>query len=667
MGSKNRDARQFSAGVLTVLLIVTSLVRDARAQAPPASDDPAQVPVELAPADPAATAAPAPAPAPAEPAPVDPAAAPAQVQVAPAPVDPAAAPAQAPAPATPAPTLPTSREAALEERLRQMEARQEATQRAQNERFEAMMKELQNLRQQVGPTGPPVAGAANGPAPGVATGGGGGSERPDHEPYGVLGRDGGTVNNGSSTGAGTAGEKPEAPEGGGVDGTDGPRVGVNAYSDPTRTGGDTTRGGGQGRGPQGTIGRRGTEGESRPIKTTIGNGLRFNSEDGEFQLQFHDLTQSELRNFPGVGDQSPLKTQFFIPRQRWYFTGRATKNVEFYTVINRGYGSLDLLDAFINFNFDPRFQFRVGRTKTPTSYEYYQIAEGDLIAPERSLFIGNLAGNRQNGFMLHGQIFEKSTEYAVGVFNGPRRSFYDYNSDKDLFLFYNMRPFQNTELTGLKYFNVGGAYNFGNEHNPLQPNGLSTANDQTTSNITSLSPTFFQFNNNVTENGWRAQWSAWIAWYYKSFNILAEYDGMSQDYSNNSSGAYRTRVPYEGFSITPYYFLTGERITRRVDIQPDRDFGIKNGRITGPGAFEVFSRFTALNVGSDVFTGGLADRNLWSNHAYTVDTGLNWYLNRYTKIYLDWQYSGFGNPVYNGKNSFADHYNLLWLRFQLFF
>ena len=131
-----------------------------------------------------------------------------------------------------------------------------------------------------------------------------------------------------------------------------------------------------------------------------------------------------------------------------------------------------MLDAFINFNYDPRFQFRVGRTKTPTSYEYYQIAEGDLIAPERSLFIGNLAGNRQNGFMLHGQIFEKSAEYAVGVFNGPRRSFGDFNNDKDLFLFFNIRPFQNTELTGLKYFNVGGAYNFGNENNPLQPNEL---------------------------------------------------------------------------------------------------------------------------------------------------------------------------------------------------
>jgi len=206
------------------------------------------------------------------------------------------------------------------------------------------------------------------------------------------------------------------------------------------------------------------------------------------------------------------------------------------------------------------------------------------------------------------------------------------------------------------------------ENNPLQPNGLSTANDQTSNTTVSrtLSPLFFQYNNNVVENGYRAQWSAWLAWYYKSFNVLAEYDGMTQDYAF-SNGSNRTRVPYEGFSATAFYFLTGEQITRRVDVKPDREFGFKDGKITGPGAVEVFSRFSELTVGQDVFTSGLADRNLWTNHAYAVDTGVNWYVNRYTKIYFDWQYSAFSQPVSNGVHSFASHYNLLWLRFQLFF
>ncbi len=69
----------------------------------------------------------------------------------------------------------------------------------------------------------------------------------------------------------------------------------------------------------------------------------------------------------------------------------------------------------------------------------------------------------------------------------------------------------------------------------------------------------------------------------------------------------------------------------------------------------------------DVFTGGLADPSQWSNYAFAIDTGANWYPNRYTKVYMDWQHSYFGSPVFNGKGRLASHVDLLWLRFQIFF
>jgi phosphate-selective porin OprO/OprP len=548
--------------------------------------------------------------------------------------------------ASSAPTQANSREAELEQRLRKLEAMYEMMEKKHNDRYDALYKEFQALRSaqqnQVLPA--PNAWPAT-PIPD--------DDRIPEGPEGTIGR-------------GTDQPEPGDASGSGPAGTAGNRVGTgpegNVIGRPNNAGGT------EGRGPGGTVGRRGEE-EKRSVLVSIANGLRFDSEDGEFQMQFHNLTQAELRNFPDVGNQSPLHTSFFIPRQRWYFVGRATKNVEFYTVINRGYSSLDLLDAFLNFNFDPRIQFRAGRTKTPTSYEYYQIAEGDLIAPERSLFIGNLAGNRQNGFMFHGRILKESSEWALGVFNGPRRSFQDFNSDKDLYMFYNIRPFQQVEaLKDLHYFNIGGAYNFGTQHNPLQPNALNTANDQTSNyaNTASLSPTFFKFNDNVIENGYRAQWAAWIMWFWRSFNVLAEYDGGFQDYAITNAST-RVRVPMEGFSVTTFYFLTGERITRRVDVRPKSNFGFKDGKLTGTGAFEIFGRISTLNIGNDVFTGGLADHNLWSNQAYAIDTGVNWYWNPYTKIYMDWQHAVFGNPVYNGPYHLLKTSDLLWLRFQLFF
>ena len=551
------------------------------------------------------------------------------------------------------PTLPTEPEAvpakpvvaeSTEARLRRME---EVNNRLLRQ-LETLSKQYDDLSKRVGD---PAVRPAEAQVPGgTSDGKDGANDAAGTGAQGTIGR--GTDNTGTPGTGGAAG-------GTAVPASDGKNVTSN-----------------RARGAQGTVGRVREEAKPRSIKTALNNGLRFTSDDDEFQLIFHDLTQVEYRSFPGLGGHSVLKDGFFIPRQRYYFTGRVTKNVEFYTDLNRGYGSIDLLDAFLTFNFDPNIQLRVGRTKTPTSYEYYQIAEGDLIAPERSLFTGNYSGNRQEGAMLLGQLFDKRAEYAVGVFNGPRRSFQDFNADKDLFAFFNFRPFQaNENLSALKYFNVGGEYDFGNELNPLQPSSLRTANDQSTAAsgavLNILSPSFLTFNNNVNENGFRDHYSAWIAWYYKSFNLLAQYDGGLQNYSTGSNSS-RVAVPLNGYFVQAYYFLTGEQISRRVDIKPLKNFGFKNGKLQGLGAIEVHSRFSALNLGQNVFTGGLADPNIWSANAYTVDTGLNWYLNQYTKIYFDWQYAGFGDSVFNGtaangQTRLTRSTNLLWLRFQLFF
>ena len=77
---------------------------------------------------------------------------------------------------------------------------------------------------------------------------------------------------------------------------------------------------------------------------------------------FHNLTQVDYRGFNPKGD--PLNSGFVVPRQRWYVVGNVSQYFRYYTVINRGYGSLDLLDAFVDMNFGyidrEKFQIRVG-------------------------------------------------------------------------------------------------------------------------------------------------------------------------------------------------------------------------------------------------------------------------------------------------------------------
>jgi phosphate-selective porin OprO/OprP len=419
------------------------------------------------------------------------------------------------------------------------------------------------------------------------------------------------------------------------------------------------------------------------------DGLQFRSSDGYFSLQFHNLTQFDVRLFDPTGD--PLRDNMLVPRQRWYFQGDLSPYAAYYTSINRGYGSLDMLDAWMDFSpfpqYKTQFQVRVGRMKTPFNYEYIKVSESDLIAPERSLFVGNFGTNREIGAMAHGALFDYLMEYAVGVFDGPRRSFESYDNSKDLFVWLNFKPFINSGISWLQQINVGGAVNGGIEHGPTQPSVLTTANDQSNSaEVLNVSPTFLAYKPNVIEDGSRMEWSGDFAYYFHRFTILANVEGGYQNYALEGTvgasakqtqlgtsafaavpGIHRRQVPLEGWSFAATYFLTGEEITRRVYlVEPIRPFGFYNGRLN-PGAIEVYSRFSDLQVGSEVFAGGFADPNVWSNRANAIDTGVNWYLNHYVRFYFDWQHSMFGSPVQISPTDFTKHVDLFWFRTQVFF
>lgn len=561
----------------------------------------------------------------------------------------------------------------MEEAYRRMD---EANKRIQGQ-YDSLLKKYDDLNQRVDSRGiarPENAAAATTPVD-SRVGAVGYQQPPSRDASGGLGAQG--------TGGRT---NPERFNVGGMaaEGVERPRLtAAGGLPAPSTTGGGLqgaqaglSRRGVAGIGAQGTEGRvffpESTSAGSdkiprRPARVEFAEGLEMSSPDDEFKLTFHDLTQVEFRGFP-TNQQGILHSQFFIPRQRWYFTGRATRNVEFYTAINRGYGPLDLLDAFITYRIDQRFRLRAGRMKTPYLYEYYSIAEGDLIAPERSLYAGNLSGQREIGMMALGELFEGRVGYSVGVFNGPRRSFEDFNSAKNVIGYLNSRPFLKSETyKALNYLNIGGSWNVGYQNNPLGPASLRTANDQSTaSSVAGLSPTFMTFNSNVVERGELAQWAGHMVWYYKSLTLLAEYGGGVGGYAPITSHT-STYIPFDGYMVQATYFLTGEQLTRRVNVvKPLKDFSWVKGK-RSPGAIEIHGRFSTLNFSNKVFTAGLVDPNQWSDKAWATDIGLNWYLNFYTKVYLDWQHSDFYTPVVLAPGRSGVSRDLFWLRFQVFF
>jgi phosphate-selective porin OprO/OprP len=234
--------------------------------------------------------------------------------------------------------------------------------------------------------------------------------------------------------------------------------------------------------------------------------------------------------------------------------------------------------------------------------------------------------------------------------------------------FVNFKPFEQNPDSVLRNLQVGGSVDAGIENNPLSPAVLTTSAPATPFPLTqgSASVPFLAFNNGVVERGVRALWELHLAYYYKGLSFLGAWDTGFQDYARGSSGPAPVRVPTGGYFAQFGYILTGETIRDRMLIEPLRPFDLRPGHF-GPGALEATARFSDLTLGRQVFTGGLADSNHWTNQVQMVDVGLNWYLNKFLKVYVDWEHAMFATPVMYNTGRFQKSNDLFWIRCQLFF
>ena len=405
-----------------------------------------------------------------------------------------------------------------------------------------------------------------------------------------------------------------------------------------------------------------------PLKANFGPGFQLQTDDEEFRLQIHVLSQVEARVW-GNGDQTPPNSGFFLPRQRFFFNGRITKPIDYVFSINRGLNSLDLLDAFLNFNFDERFQFRIGRYMTPLTYDQFAIRPMWLPTPERSLFTTNLGLNRQIGAMGWGYLFDRRLDYAVGVFNGSRNSFQSLSNGKDFIGFVNARPFQDSDsLWFLKFLNVGTSVAFGYQDQPPVPTSFrigAVSPDAAVPGVATVP--FLILNPDVVERGDRLLGSVHAAYFFKGLSLLGEWQYGYNSYATAARPS-PVAVPVSGFYVTGAYFLTGEHVESRTMLQPRRPLiPTSKGQIRGPGAWEAVARVSELRLGEKVFTSGFADPNLWSNSAITTELGVNWYWNEFFKIYAFWLHGEFGDPVQFRPGGFQKNADMFWLRFQLWF
>jgi phosphate-selective porin OprO/OprP len=417
-----------------------------------------------------------------------------------------------------------------------------------------------------------------------------------------------------------------------------------------------------------------------PMKTFLDydlDGVGFATEDEEFQLRFRLLSQVDFNGYLGPQGQSPTATTsgFYLPRSRYYFQGQLTKPITYDLSFQRSYTTFNFFNAFLNFNYDPRLQIRVGRSKVPFTYEFYKINVWRLISAERSVWNNNYQSNRDIGITAWGGLFDNRIEYATMLHNGPRNGFQAFDYPKSVAAFLNFKPFVTEEGSWLRDLNIGGSLDYGFQNNPAVPNVFRTNVNASNVTLSTNDPTnnatlpFLALNNNVREKGLRDLWELHAAYYYKGLSLLGAWDSGFNEYAVGNGPS--VRVPTNGYFVQVAYLITGETVRERTVIDPIRRFDLRPGKF-GLGAFEPNVRYSEMFLGRQIFTSGFADPVLWTNQVQMIDVGLNWYLNKFVKVYFDWEHAIFASPVFaattpSGAARFHTTSDLFWVRMQFYF
>lgn len=533
---------------------------------------------------------------------------------------PTGGPVEVQAPVVPEPSPPaTAREAALEDRVRQLEE---------------MVQRLSAQMQQGGSGGAvATGGAASGPVSPNSMGEAGGTA-----PAGVADNQPGTAT--PDVGPPAAVEAPSASGGVAAPGQSLPPnpPPMSRYDVPATL-------------------------ENRKVNAKFGPGFELRSDDDEYIFQFHNLTQVEYRGYQ-QGGHATQRDSFLIPRQWWMFSGRITKPVGYFVSFAHGFDSVSTLDVFLDFDINPGFRLRTGRFKTPFTYEFLIDPIQGLIQPERSVFFNNFGQNRDLGVMAFGRLFDKTFDYAAGIFNGTRNGYVANSDSKFVSAFVNWKPFNNVEDSPLQHFNLGGSVFGGTNDTTPVPQILRTVVPIAGNSVAGVP--FLAFNNNVRELGPMTFWDLHTAWFYRQLAVIGEWGSGFQDYALTSRPAYRTHLPVQSFYVQAGYLLTGETRSGLGVVKPLRPFNLSAEKF-GLGAWELTGRYQLLDIGQEVFSAGLSDPNLWANRLNVVDVGFNWHINQFLKFMFNWEHTDFNNPVFSGVQQWSKTNDLFIARMQLYF
>jgi len=416
-------------------------------------------------------------------------------------------------------------------------------------------------------------------------------------------------------------------------------------------------------------------------------GFSFQSPDGANQIRFHGEFDFDGRFYNDNLVPDGSRSTWLLRRARPIVEGTFANIFDFRFNPDFAGGKTVIQDAFVAARFNPLFVVTAGKFKEPFGLERLQLSPNN-----RFIELGlpsDLVPNRDLGLQVSGTYaFASGTLiYQIGWFNGVADGTstdanatpdIDNNDDKDWAARLFAQPFSKTDISALRGLGAGIAVSYVNQTGSPTNTLLPTYRTETQRSFFSYDGTRVAAGQTPAAgatyaDGRRVRFSPQAYYYYKSFGLLGEYVGESQDVTRTfgagpTAVTRRATIKPDSWQLAATYLLTGDTASFGT-VKPNRPFVIGQ---PGWGALELAARVSALDLDSAAFinAGGavhdwFANPGAQANKVLAWTAGLNWYLNQNVAWYLDYTVSRFDGGAPDG----ADRANesAFFTRFQVAF
>ncbi len=375
-------------------------------------------------------------------------------------------------------------------------------------------------------------------------------------------------------------------------------------------------------------------------------GFVIGSEDGAHELRIGAQLNVDARGFPG--DEADAYTdEVRIRRMRMNLRAKVFEHFSMRMLFDTADSRLQILDAVIEVRLMDELKLRIGKEKSPVSYERLQ--SSSTMHFLESGAAAALTNNRDIGLQLVGVLGDGLLDYQLGVWDGGPDSVSIDQNDGDGFDLagrVSFQPFREAGLRALEGLVIGVGGSWGEVEGELDAPLLGSyrssgrATWYRTVSGDDLATT-------VIADGTRMRLGGHLYWRFGPVSLFGEVVQSLQDVRLGEEAATLGNV---GWVAQATWLVTCEDASW-TGVKPREPFDPQDG---GTGAVELAVRWSELTIDEEAFEGGFADVTRSARGARSFTAGVTWTLNPNVRLQLNWERTMFDGGAGEGDRPTED-------------